>query len=269
MRRYWLPREQIHSDHVAITGDNLHHIVDVCRQEVGSKFEVLGDGRKAHLVELTAVEKKRAIGNILETRELPPLAKPHLVLALSIPRYPVMDAVVEKAVEMGVARIEPFYSEFSFIRKKNSLPEGKLERWGKIVVSATQQSGRGDLMPILEPVEMTECLRKFNQNPAARGLFAYEGDSKVSIKDYLRAEPVTGLEEFWVFVGSEGGFSPTEVQTFQDQGLKPVTLGDQVLRVETACIALLAVLKYEFGHMTAISGDASDEAIQSRSSGSR
>ncbi len=256
MRRYWLPREQIQADQVMITGDTLHHIVDVCRQEVGSKFEVLGDGRKAHLVELTNVAKKSAHGKILETRELPPLPTPHIVLALSIPRYPVMDAVVEKAVEMGVARIEPFYSEFSFIRKKNSLPEGKLERWGKIVVSATQQSGRGDLMPILEPVEMSECLRKFNQNPKAKGLFAYEGESTVGVKDYLRRQSQdteTKPDEFWIFVGSEGGFSPTEVQQFQTQGLQPVTLGDQVLRVETACIALLAVLKYEFGHMTAMS----------------
>jgi 16S rRNA (uracil1498-N3)-methyltransferase len=263
MRRYWLPKEQIFADHVEISGDALHHIIDVCRQEVGSKFEILGDGRKAHLVEVTLIGKKIAHGKILETREMPPLAKPHLVLALSIPRYPVMDAVVEKAVEMGVARIEPFYSEFSFIRKKNSLPEGKLERWGKIVVSATQQSGRGDLMPILEPVELADCLRKFNQNPRAKGLFAYEGASTVGIKDYLRAEPVTGVDEFWVFVGSEGGFSSTEVQTFQQQGLKPVTLGDQVLRVETACIALLAVLKYEFGHMTANLGEESHEAVQS------
>jgi 16S rRNA (uracil1498-N3)-methyltransferase len=254
MRRYWLPKEQIFASHVEISGDALHHIVDVCRQDVGSKFEVLGDGRKAHLVELTDVGKKRAVGSILETREIPELPKPHIVLALSIPRYPVMDAVIEKAVEMGVARIEPFYSEFSFIRKKNSLPAGKQERWEKIVVSATQQSGRGDLMPIEEPKDMADCLQKFNQNLRAKGLFAYEGDATIGVKEYLRSEPVTGAgrpEEFWVFVGSEGGFSPTEVQSFQAQGLQPVTIGEQVLRVETACIALLAVLKYEFGQMTA------------------
>jgi 16S rRNA (uracil1498-N3)-methyltransferase len=262
MRRYWVPKDQIEGNEVHFTGDAFHHIFDVCRQEVGSRFEVLGDGNKAHLIEVTEVAKKKARGTIKETREIAPLRKPHLVLALSIPRFPVMDAVVEKAVEMGVSRIQPFFSEFSFIRKKNSLPAGKQERWEKIVVSATQQSGRGDLMTIENPVDLEEIQKVFNQNPRRRGLFAYEGASTLGIKDYLQSQNPSDLDEFWIFVGSEGGFSATEVESFQSMGLQPVTLGEQVLRVETACIALLAVLKYEFGHMTAYLGEESHESVQ-------
>jgi 16S rRNA (uracil1498-N3)-methyltransferase len=262
MRRYWISKDQIQGSEVLFSGDTFHHIFDVCRQDVGSHFEVLGDGNKAHLIEVTSVEKKRARGTIKETREIAPLRKPHLVLALSVSRFPVMDAVVEKAVEMGVARIQPFFSEFSFIRKKNSLPAGKQERWDKIVVSATQQSGRGDLMKIEEPLEFEDLLKVFNQNPHRKGLFAYEGASTIGMKQSLQEHASTNLEEFWIFVGSEGGFSTTEVETFRSIGLQPVTLGEQVLRVETACIALLAVLKYEFGHMTANLGEASHESVQ-------
>lgn len=255
MRRYWMPNDAFSSNgEIQFHGDVFHHIFDVCRQEVGSHFEVLGDKDKAHLVEVTSVTKKSATALIKETRTLPALPKPRLVLALSLSRYPVMDAVVEKAVEMGVARIQPFYSDFSFIRKKDSLPVSKQERWNKIVISGTQQSGRGDLMKIEEPVELKELKSQINQNPQKKGLFAYEGEATLGIKEYLRSITVDsspGFEEFWLFVGSEGGFSPTEVQLFKDWGLEPVTLGDQVLRVETACIALLAVLKYEFGHMSA------------------
>jgi 16S rRNA (uracil1498-N3)-methyltransferase len=263
MRRYWIPKEQIRDHEVLMSGDSFHHIFDVCRQNVGSHFEILGDDNKAHLIEVISVDKKSARGLIKETRIIPPLPRPRLVLALSIPRYPVMDAVVEKAVEMGVARIQPFYSEFSFIRKKNSLPAGKQERWEKIVISATQQSGRGDLMTIDEPIEIETLLSQFNQNPSRKGLFAYEGPSTLGIKEELSKRSGQGLDEYWVFVGSEGGFSSTEVESFRSLGLQPVTLGDQVLRVETACIALLAVLKYEFGHMTAHLGEESHEAVQS------
>jgi 16S rRNA (uracil1498-N3)-methyltransferase len=251
MRRYWLPAEDIHAHSVDITGDSLHHIFDVCRQEVGSKFEILGDGRKAHLVEVVELGKKKASAKIISSRDLPDLPKPELVLALSFSRYATMDSVIEKAVEMGVARIQLFYSEFSFIRKASSLPPAKVERWEKIVKSATQQCGRGDLMQISEPISLAELLRKFSQGEALKGLFAYEGASDQSLKAELEKNG-TGfkeLEQFWVFVGSEGGFSPTEVELFKKHGLQPVTLGDQVLRVETACIALLAVLKYELGQM--------------------
>jgi 16S rRNA (uracil1498-N3)-methyltransferase len=255
MRRYWISPDQIHGTEVEITGDAFHHIFDVCRQEVGSHFEVLGDGRRAHLIQVTKVEKKKAQGHIKETREIPPLPKPHLVLALSLSRYPVMDAVIEKAVEMGASRIQPFYSDFSFIRKNNSLPPAKMERWQKIVVSATQQCGRGDLMIISEPCDLKDLWPQFNPSGTHRGLFAYEGSATVGIKTELQSQKTKDLEEFWIFVGSEGGFSPTEVELFQTKGLQPVTLGEQVLRVETACIALLAVLKYEFGHMTAHVGE--------------
>lgn len=253
MRRYWLPKNQITEDsvpyQVEISGEAFHHIFDVCRQQKGSHFEVLGNGQKAHLIEIMSVEKKRAFGKILETRQIPPLSKPHLILALSIPRFPVIEAVIEKATELGVTRIQPFYSEFSFIRRAQSLSESKVERWKKIVISATQQSGRGDLMEISEPVDLSEVLEQFNQKTARRGLFAYEGASTLGIQKQLRSQSLDDLNEFWLFVGSEGGFSSTEVEEFRQVGLEPVTLGEQILRVETACITLLAVLKYELGQM--------------------
>lgn len=254
MRRYWVPQEQIQNGLVTLKGDEYHHIIDVCRQDAGSKFEVLGDGRKAHLVELVEVAKKSATAKILETREVKPLREPHIVLAISIPRYQVMDAVVEKAVEMGVHEIRPFFSEFSFVRKKNSLPEGKIERWEKIVKSATQQCGRGELMQIHAPVDWQEIKSSFNQSPSALGLFSYEGKSAWDIQSYLSekktAAKTNPYKQLWLFVGSEGGFSPTEVEEMQKIGLAAVTLGEQVLRVETACITSIAVLKYEFGLMT-------------------
>lgn len=255
MRRYWLPARSIQTDSVVIEGDPFHHIFDVCRQGPGSKFEVLGAPGKAFLVEVEEVGRKSARARVLEARDIPPLPRPHLVLALSVPRFPVMDSVVERSVEMGVAEIRPFFSDYSFVRKAASLPESKMERWRKIIVSATQQSGRGDLMPLHEAVELPELLRTFNQRDGRAGLFAYEGASPLAVKELVQDLP-KDADEVWIFVGSEGGFSSKEVQEIQDLGLVPVTLGDQVLRVETACIALVSILKYELGFMASQSGGA-------------
>jgi 16S rRNA (uracil1498-N3)-methyltransferase len=161
-----------------------------------------------------------------------------------------MESVIEKAVELGVTCIHPFFSEFSFVRSQSSLPDSKIDRWGKIVVSATQQCGRGDLMVISKTAPMDKLLEQFNQRSNKLGLFAYEGRGEKTIKESLaRTEINQKPEEIWIFVGSEGGFSTTEVQRFGDLGMAPITLGEQVLRVETACIALVSVLKYEFDLM--------------------
>ncbi|MFS4458342.1 RsmE family RNA methyltransferase [Bdellovibrio sp. HCB2-146] len=252
MRRYWIEKKDLFQNQVNFTGDVFHHIFDVCRQEVGSKFEVLTEDSKAYFVEVTQVTKKSATAQVLEEREIPKLKEPRLHIALSISRFPVMDAVMEKAVELGVSSIQPFFSEFSFLRKGEKLSDNKFERWEKIVKSATQQSGRGDLMKINEPMTFDNLSSLINREAGAAGLFAYEGPSTLSIKNYvqsLRSPNSQAIRDIWIIVGSEGGFSHQEVQKLQDLGLHPVTLGPQVLRVETACMALVSVLKYDFDLM--------------------
>jgi 16S rRNA (uracil1498-N3)-methyltransferase len=246
MRKYWLPKECVQGDLAQFNGDTFHHIFDVCRQQVGSRFEILSGDNRASLVEVQSVGKKSATAKIISVREIPALPKPHIHLVLSIPRFPVMEAVVEKAVEMGVHTLHPVFSDFSFVRKAVMLPESKTERWQRIVVSATQQCGRGELMHLSETKDLQDLLKTFNQTKGQVGLFAYEGQATQTVRQYLRGRSEEQADEVWLFVGSEGGFSSEEVQSFQKAGLDSVSLGEQVLRVETACIALVAILKYEY-----------------------
>ena len=238
-----------------IEGETLHHIRDVCRLHVGSKFEVIVEGGHALLVEINRETKHESIATVLETRQIPEIPKPHIHLALSIPRFPVFEAVLEKSVELGVHSVQPFFSDFSFIRKQEDIFQKKRARFEKIVVSATQQSGRGDLMPIANPMGIEDVLDAFNRQTEVQGLFAYEGMGVLTAQQATLAMMQTEKgslpkpSEIWIFVGSEGGFSEREVSLFQSSGLKPVTLGAQVLRVETACLALVSIIKYAFDLM--------------------
>ena len=252
MRRYWVPPESVRGDAVTLKGDVLHHVRDVCRMTKGSKFEVIvgaGASGVAHLVEIIEESKHESLARVVETRTISEIPRPHLHLALSIPRFPVFEAVVEKAVELGVFEIHPFFSDFSFIRTQAEVWDKKVSRFEKIVQSATQQSGRGDLMSIAKPVELPDLLGRFNRTTDVGGLFAYEGESVLSAKQGVAQLNRTNLQEAWLFVGSEGGFSDAEAQKFQGAGLSTVTLGSQVLRVETACVALISVLKYDLNLM--------------------
>ena len=103
MRRYWIEKSQIDNATVTFTDDQFHHIFDVCRQEVGHHFEVITEDSIAYLVQVTQVGKKKAQAKVIEERRIEKLPAPHIHLALSISRYPVMDSIMERAVEMGVA----------------------------------------------------------------------------------------------------------------------------------------------------------------------
>ena len=95
-------------------------------------------------------------------------------------------------------------------------------------------------------LSLDNLLADFNRRTKAVGLFPYEGEAPQHLRQALQPLKGQQADEIWVFVGSEGGYSDREVQLFQSFGLQPVTLGSQVLRVETACLALVSILKYEW-----------------------
>lgn len=250
MRRYRIESTSENDLEVLIEGDSFRHIVDVCRQEVGSRFEVLTPTGWALFVEIQKVGKKSAQAKVIEKRKIPELKKPWIHLALSMPKISTYEAVLEKAVELGVYQIHPFFSDYSFVKTQKNVLESKAARFEKIIQSATQQTGRGDWMKVAPVSELGELLKHFQQQIRTDGLFAYEGAGELSLKAALEAmqsQSSTGesLENLWIFVGSEGGFSTQEVEIFKKFNLFPVSLGQQVLRVETACVTLLGIIKYQ------------------------
>jgi len=246
VRRYWIPKESLHETHVVLKDEIFHHICVVCRQGVGDKFEVISD-QKAFFVEIENIGKKNGIAKILEERSIQGLPKPHIHLALSIAKFQTVDRVVEKMVELGVAKVHLFSSDFSFIKPKPNELEKKIIRWKKIIKGATQQTGRGELMELTEIQPLGVLLEQNFPEPGRAAMLAYEGDGGEPLGDRLKELPES-TDEIWIFVGSEGGFSSGDLKLFSDYKLLPISLGDQVLRVETACVTLVSILKYGLGH---------------------
>ena len=258
MRRYYYEGLILPQYDVLIEGDVFHHIFVVCRMQVGNSFELISNNGKAFFVEVVVVEKKRALVRVKEERLIPKLRMPLIDLYVSFPRISTFESIVEKSVEMGVNSIHPFLSEFSFIRTREHFPDNKVNRWHKIILQATQQSGRGDLMLIQEIKSLDICLQGIHEE-GQLNIFSYEGVTPLSLKEYLQSRCLLNqnqtlekmnlnrkLSKINIFVGSEGGYSHREVELFKEKGIPPVTIGDQILRVETACMALVSCLKYEF-----------------------
>lgn len=246
MRRYWIDKKNFKEDRVLLQGQDYHHIITVCRLDVGNKFEVLTGDSFAYLVELRNITKKEAKALVIEKRAVAKIKQPYIHLMLSIPKFSTLESILEKAVELGVSEMTLFSSEFSFIRKLPGRLENKYQRWEKILQSATQQTGRAEKMKLNQAVSLEKSLEIFNQSANAAGLFAYEGEAVLELPQALERLSNEVLENIFLFVGSEGGFSYKEVSLFSGAGLQSVSMGAQVLRVETACIALTSILKYHF-----------------------
>ena len=249
MRRYWLESPKIHEDHIEITGELFKHIFIVCRQQEGHRFELLVGDNTALYVEVVEVLSKGATLRVIDTREVSPLKRPFIHLVLSLPKWNKVDLIVEKAVELGVHTLHPCVSDFSFVRQESKVPESKVARWNKIALSATQQCGRGEPMRLEAVTTLEQTLESINPTEGRVGLFPYEGECEMTLSSALKPLHQQDVEQIWLFVGSEGGFSEKEVALFASHGLQPVTMGAQILRVETACLALVSVIKYEMNLM--------------------
>jgi 16S rRNA (uracil1498-N3)-methyltransferase len=247
VRRYWSDQDLIEGQEVRLSEEQFHHICGVCRQELGSRFELLCKNQKAYFVEIVSCNKKEAQIRVLESRTLKTLKKPYVKLCVSIPKFSTFETILEKSVELGVHSVYPFFSDFSFVRNFDKISDSRQERWNKIIKNASQQTGRSPLMGLDTPKKLKELLSAFNPNQNMRGLFLYEGESALTLRSALSNLHATpnSLEEIWIFIGSEGGFSSQEVQLFQSVNLQPVSLGEQVLRVETACLAAVSIIKYD------------------------
>ena len=246
MKRYFYDGELQKGARLSLAGDLFHHIFEVCRLKIGEHFELLNEKGRAYLVAVESIDKKRSQVLVLEERQIAEIKFPHIYLYLSFPKISTFEAVVEKSVEMGVKSITPFFSDFSFVRTLSQFPTLKVPRWQKIILQATQQSGRGDLLKIEGVKNLKELLPEVNSMENTLNVIAYEGEATQSLKAFIAQRRNVSLRRINIFVGSEGGFSGSEILRFKDLDLPPVTLGDQVLRVETACMTLVAGLKYEF-----------------------
>lgn len=244
MRRFWLDSNQLQKKQFLIEGPSYHHICRVSKIQKGEPFEIFVEGLKKYKVALTFIDNQKAIAKILSQENCIALEKPYIHLALSIPRFTTLDSIIPKAVELGVKEIHPFVSEKSFISKTSSFIESKKQRIQKIIEKAMAVSGRSEALIFHDPCMFFEL--KFSKTQLALMAHSQTRTESLNLKSVLKDQ--TSPEEIYLFVGSEAGFTEKEVSFFQNQGGHLFSLGPQILKVETACLSSLSILKYHF-HM--------------------
>jgi len=234
MRRFFVPAAQI----PVITGSDAHHIRDVLRMKAGDRIELLDGKGAVYLSEIERIEKNKVVCKILESRELKVESRIKITLAQALPKASKMDFIVEKCTELGSYQIIPMSTERTVAGK------AKLDRWKKIAKSAAEQSGRTIIPEITPLMKFEDVLKTRNQFDLA--LIPWELEKENTLKKVLTTYPPNNPTTIIILVGTEGGFSQKEIKQARAAGFIPVSLGNRILRTETAGMAVLAAVMYEF-----------------------
>jgi 16S rRNA (uracil1498-N3)-methyltransferase len=166
-----------------------------------------------------------------------------VVLLQALPKGEKMDLIVRQAAESGISRIVPFISEFSLVKKFDAKGQ-KFSRWQKIIKEARQQSGSAINTTVVPPLTIDELFKHWDtihNNDTLGLLFHHQniGLGKTTLHGCLVNVPKIAV----LAVGPEGGFSDNEVSRFLEAGFKPLTIGDTILRTETAALFCAAALR--------------------------
>jgi 16S rRNA (uracil1498-N3)-methyltransferase len=228
-RRFFVDR--IHNDHAELTGDDARHLSRVLRAEPGQCYE-LSDNHCAYLAEISAVTAARVTFHVLEPLPAPPPSR-QIMLYAALIKFDRFEWLIEKATELGVARIVPVITDRAEKGLASAAPK-RVERWRKIARESSQQSRRLQIPEISLP----EPFAAVTADSAANRFFLEENPGAPSLLAALPAEADT----FSILTGPEGGWTDRERALASAAGWKPVSLGPNILRAETAAIAALAIL---------------------------
>jgi 16S rRNA (uracil1498-N3)-methyltransferase len=227
------------------------HLAKVLRARSGDEVALFnGDGREFGGV-IESVRGTRVTAAVGSAREVDLESRIAITLVQCLPRGEKMDFVVQKATELGVARIVPVTSQRSVVRLDERQAHSKQTHWQAVAISACEQCGRTRLPNIDAPAPLLHYLGKLA--PAEQRRWVLEPQTIAPVLDDTqlgtapRGQPLAAA---LIAVGPEGGFAEDELEAFRITGFSRLGLGPRVLRTETAAIAAIVWLQTLFGDMS-------------------
>lgn len=242
MHRFYVDGYSGNGNTIDITGGDVNHIRNVLRLKAADNI-IINDGAGTDYV--CAIE---TMGNDVVTARIVDVNRnaaelsTRLVLFQGMPKADKLELIIQKSVELGVSEIVPVMTKRTVVKLDAKKEDKKLARYNMIATSAAKQSGRG-IIPEVKPfMSFKEAL-------------AYAGTLDMSIIPYEEAKGIEysrqviknikGKKSLGIFIGPEGGFAKEEVEAAIDIGAKCITLGNRILRTETAGLAVVSVIMFE------------------------
>jgi 16S rRNA (uracil1498-N3)-methyltransferase len=235
-RRRWIA-DEVSGNHAALVGPHADHLIRVLRARVGQDFDIATGAvvRRGRVTSLTNDRVEFELAEEISSSELP-----QITLLLAIFKFDRMEWAIEKCTELGVSRIVPVIARRTDAHLATASAK-RVERWQRIARQASEQSRRASPPEIAVPIKLSESLM-FSESTR---IVLAESEDQILLRDVLvshLAGDARKDEQFVLAIGPEGGWTEDELAAFQRAGWISASLGNTILRAETAAIAATAVV---------------------------
>ena len=241
MHHFFVTPEQVKGEHIYIEGSDVNHIKNVLRMKIGEELGISDGNNKKYLCEIESMTSEEVCVAIKEEQCADTELPSKIYLFQGLPKSDKMELIVQKAVELGAYEIIPVVTKRAVVKLDEKKASKKVERWNSIAEGGAKQSGRNVIPKVTDVMTWKEAMEY------AKGLdvvlIPYElAEGMQETKDTL-AQIQPG-QSIGIFIGPEGGFETSEVESAMEYGAKPITLGKRILRTETAGLTTLSILMY-------------------------
>jgi 16S rRNA (uracil1498-N3)-methyltransferase len=245
MHRFYLPPEQCREPTLFLAGREAHHARHVLRIHRGERITVLDGAGQEFVCEVQEYVQDKARLTVSE-RRFHPAAPGQITLLQAVPKGKIMEAIIQKATELGAFRIVPVLSERVVAQLDEADAARKAAKWRMTAVEAIKQCGSAWLPRVEPPVTPSQFLARNAdfELPLIASLETGSRPARECFRDF-HAKRGRMPGSICVWVGPEGDFTPAETEAIKSHGALPITLGQLILRTETAAIYCLSVLNYE------------------------
>lgn len=246
MPKFFVAENQINNNKITIIGNDVNHIKNVLRQKSGDKITICDISKEQdYLCEIDKIEEKSIDCNIIKKLENNTESNVKVTIFQGLPKADKMELVIQKSVELGVYDITPLQMKRCVVKLNEKDKAKKIQRCQKISEVAAKQCGRNIIPKINNIVNVKEVCNLCNEYDIV--LIAYENEKENTLKKELKNLKKLDKEEIKVaiIIGPEGGIAPEEIEMFEENGAKIITLGNRILRTETVALSVLSIIMYE------------------------
>lgn len=249
MPRFFIePKDVSSGGKITLVGEDARHISFSLRAKPGEEYILCDTCNYEYVCKITEITSDEVVLELVEKK--PCEAEPDVKVTLyqALIKGDKFDAVVQKAVELGVHRIVPVLSERCVSRPDAKQLEKKIERWQKISKAAAMQCARSYVPEIASAVDYKKAIEQIRE--ADCGFICYEAEPHEPMKGiFERCSSEKRAETYSFFVGPEGGISEKESETARSSGLPLASLGKRILRTETAPLCVISSIMFFSGNL--------------------